>query len=194
MTSTNHLSSPRRRATPRSQWGCAVPVVSLLFLAGLATACGHGSAAPGVARVGSSSTPTSQAPLAAPATTVPTAASTAALTKFAACVRKQGLANFPDPPWGNGELDNLGFTKQVLEKYENGACQKYFLAAGGTIPTPAENQQRLEQLLKIAKCMRAHGIVDFPDPSSQGGFKIPVPVADEPGDTAAAKVCGAPPA
>jgi hypothetical protein len=125
---------------------------------------------------------------------VPTAASTAALTKFAGCVRKQGLANFPDPPWGNGELDKLGFTKQVLEKYEDGACQKYFLAAGGTIPTPAENQQRLEQLLKIAKCMRAHGIADFPDPSSQGGFKIPVPVAGDPGDTAAAKVCGAPPA
>jgi len=105
-----------------------------------------------------------------------------------------GACELSRPPVGDGELDNLGFTKQVLEKYENGACQKYFLAAGGTMPTPAENQQRLEQLLKIAKCMRAHGIVDFPDPSSQGGFKIPVPVADEPGDTAAAKVCGAPPA
>jgi hypothetical protein len=167
--------------------------VALLFLAGVATACGHGPAAPGVARVRSSSTPTSQAPLGAEATTVPTPASMAALTKFAACVRKQGLTNFPDPPWGNGELDRLGFTKQVLEKYEDGACEKYFLAAGGAIPTPAENQQRLEQLLGIAKCMRAHGVVDFPDPSSQGGFKMPLSVADQPGYSAAAKVCGAPP-
>ncbi len=168
-------------------------MVALASLAGLATACGHGSASPGVARVGSSSSPTSQAPLAAVATTLPTAASTAALGKFAACVRKKGLTNFPDPPWGNGELDRLGFTKLVLEKYEDGACEKYFLAAGGTIATPAENQQRLEQLLKIAKCMRAHGIVDFPDPSSQAGFRMPVAVADGPGYSQAAKVCGAPP-
>jgi hypothetical protein len=123
---------------------------------------------------------------------VPTAASTAALTRFAACVRKHGLTNFPDPPWGNGELDELGFAKQVLAKYEEGACRKYFLGAGGGLPTPAENQQRLEQMLEIARCMRAHGIVDFADPSSQGGFKMPVSEAGVPGYPAAARACGAP--
>jgi hypothetical protein len=82
----------------------------------------------------------------------------------------------------------------VLEKYEDGACRKYFLAAGGYVATPAENQQRLEQMLRTARCMRAHGIVDFPDPTSQGGIALPELVAREPGYPAAAKVCGAPPA
>lgn len=172
----------------------AASVVGLILCAALATACGDGSGAPGAARVGVSSAPTSQAPLAAPATTLPTAASTAALTEFAACVRKQGLTNFPDPPWGNGELDKLGFTKQVLEKYEDAACRKYFVGAGGVIATPAENQQHVEQMLDIAKCMRAHGIVDFPDPTSEGDFKMPVSVPGEPGYSAASEVCGAPPA
>ena len=167
-------------------------MVALLFLSALATACGNGSGPGGVASVGPSSTPTGQPVVPAAATTVPTAASSSALTQFAACVRKHGIVNFPDPPWPNGELNKLGFTKQVLGKYENGACYKYFLAAGG-VPTPAENQRRMEQMLRTARCMRAHGIVNFPDPSSQGAISMPQVVADEPGYGAAAKACGAPP-
>ncbi len=171
----------------------AAPIVALLFLAVLATACGHGPAAPGVARVGSRSTSTSQPVVAAPVTSVPNAAQTAASTEFAACLRKEGLAHFPDPPYSAGELNNLGYTKQVVQKYENGACHKYALA-GGWIPTAAENQQHMEQMLAMAKCMRAHGVAGFPDPSSQGGVMMGVPVAEEPSYSAAAKVCGAPPA
>lgn len=184
--SKRYSSSTSGQGTPRSQWGRAVPVVAVLFLAALATACGNGSVAPGVASVGSSPTSTSQAAVAAPVTTLPTPASAAAL---AACFRKQGLTNFPDPPYADGELNRLGFTKQVVEKYENGACRKDALAAG-VVQTPAENQQHLEQMLRIAKCMRAHGIVNFPDPNSQGTFLMSPSLADEPGYSAAAKVCG----
>jgi len=182
-----------RMAVTASTRKRAAGIVGVLFLATLATACGHGPAAPGVARVGSRSRSTSQALVAAPATSVPSAAQTAASTEFAACLRKEGLTHFPDPPYSAGELNNLGYTKQVVQKYENGACHKYALA-GGWVPTPAENQQHMEQMLAMAKCMRAHGVGGFPDPSSQGGFMMPVPVAEEPGYSAAAKVCGAPPA
>ncbi len=180
------------RGTPRSLWRRTVPVVAVLVLAALATACGHGNAAPGVASVGSSPTSTSQAPVAAPVTTLPSPASTAAATELAACIRKHGLTSFPDPPYADGELNRLGFTKQVVEKYENGACRKYALAAG-VVETPAENQERLEQMLAIAKCMRAHGVVNFPDPSAEGALMMPESVANEPEYSAAAKVCGAPP-
>jgi hypothetical protein len=111
---------------------------------------------------------------------------------LAACLRKQGLTNFPDPPYANGELNKLGFTRQAIEKYENGACHKYALAAGA-VETPAENQQHLEQMLAIAKCMRAHGVVNFPDPSAQGALMMPVSVGNEPEYSSAAKTCGAPP-
>ena len=117
----------------------------------------------------------------------------AAATALATCFRKHGLTNFPDPPYADGELNRLGFTKQAVEKYENGACRKYALAAG-VVQTPAENQQRLEQMLEIAKCMHTHRIVNFPDPNSQGTFFISQSLADEPGYSAAAKVCRAPPA
>jgi len=170
----------------------AVRTVAVLFLAAVATACGHGPASPGVASVGSRSTSTSPV-VAGPATSVPNAAQTAASTEFAACLRKQGLTHFPDPPYAAGELNNLGYTKLVVQKYESGACHKYALA-GGWVPTPAENQQHMDQMLAMAKCMRAHGVAGFPDPSSQGGVMMPVPVAEEPGYSAAAKVCGAPPA
>ena len=56
---------------------------------------------------------------------------------------------FPDPPHAHDELNKLGFTKQALEKYENGVCHADALAAG-TVETPAELQQHLEQMLKIA--------------------------------------------
>ncbi|MGD0810621.1 MAG: hypothetical protein ABSA91_13085 [Acidimicrobiales bacterium] len=127
--------------------------------------------------------------MAAPATTLPTPASAAAATGMAACFRRQGLTKFPDPPYADGELNRLGFTKQVVEKYENGACRKYALAAG-VVQTPSEDQQRVDQMLEIAKCMRAHGIVNFPDPNSQGEVAMPQVVADEPGYSAAAKICG----
>ena len=162
----------------------------VLLLTALATACGHGSsAAPGVASAGSSSTSTTLAVVAAPVTTLPTAASAAAATELAACFRRQRLTNFPDPPYADGELNRLGFTKQVVEKYENGVCRKYALAAG-VVQTPAEDQQRVEQMLKIANCMRAHGVVNFPDPNSQGAIAMPQVVADEPGYSVAAKLCG----
>jgi hypothetical protein len=111
---------------------------------------------------------------------------------LAACLRKHGLTNFPDPPYAAGELSGLGFPKQVVEKYFNGACHKYALAAGA-VETPAENQQHLEQMLAIAKCMRAHGVVNFPDPSAQGALMMPVSVGNEPEYSSAAKMCGAPP-
>jgi hypothetical protein len=182
-----------RMAVTASTRRRAAPIVVLLVLAALPTACGRTPAAPGVASVGSRSTSTSQPVVAAPVTSVPSAAQTAASTEFAACLRKEGLTRFPDPPYSAGELNNLGYTKQVVQEYENGACHKYALA-GGWIPTAAENQQHMEQMLAMAKCMRAHGIVGFPDPSSQGGVMMPVSVAEEPGYSAAAKVCQAPPA
>lgn len=46
------------------------------------------------------------------------------------------------------------------------ACRKLRPAMG---LTPAEQQAAVDQLLKLASCMRAHGITGFPDPSTSGG-------------------------
>jgi hypothetical protein len=63
------------------------------------------------------------------------------------------------------------------------------------VQTPEEIQQHLDQMLKIAECMRAHGVTDFPDPTANGAFSSPVnsPITNTPGYAAAARTCGGPP-
>jgi hypothetical protein len=115
-----------------------------------------------------------------------------AMTKFAQCVRKHGFPKFPDPPYSKGELNSLGLTTQRIGPLENGACHSDALAAG-IVETRAELQQRLAAGLKVAECMRSHGVTNFPDPSSNGAFMLSPSVGNDAGYAAAAKTCSAPP-
>jgi hypothetical protein len=45
-------------------------------------------------------------------------------------------------------------------------------AGGTTPPNPADQAKHYQQALKFSKCMRAHGVTDFPDPSAGGGIQI----------------------
>ncbi|HUY60033.1 MAG TPA: hypothetical protein VMV16_10020 [Solirubrobacteraceae bacterium] len=48
-------------------------------------------------------------------------------------------------------------------------------ACGGSTPTKASQKTAFKgsgSALKLAHCMRTHGVPDFPDPSSRGGFGI----------------------
>jgi hypothetical protein len=40
---------------------------------------------------------------------------------------------------------------------------------GGAAPTPAQQAQAQVTQLKFSRCMRAHGVPNFPDPSGSGG-------------------------
>jgi hypothetical protein len=48
------------------------------------------------------------------------------------------------------------------------ACSIPFVSAAKPSPTPNAYQQALA----YARCMRSHGVSDFPDPSSNGAFQI----------------------
>jgi hypothetical protein len=89
--------------------------------------------------------------------------------KFSACMRKHGVTNFPDPNgqgvirFGSGMgIDPSSPTFQSARS----ACQK--LLPNGGEPTPAQQAQMQQQMLALSKCMRAHGIKDFPDPTDNG--------------------------
>ena len=41
-----------------------------------------------------------------------------------------------------------------------------------TPPNPVIAAKQYEQAVKFTRCMRAHGIADFPDPSTGGGIQI----------------------
>ncbi|MGB9112670.1 MAG: hypothetical protein WCF24_08080 [Acidimicrobiales bacterium] len=177
----------RRRELWAGTIGLSLAAVSVLF-----AACG-GASSPGVASSnGSSTSTTNPGGVAGSSGSPPTAAQLRAMVKFAQCVRAHGLSKFPDPPYSNGELNKLGFTKPALEKYENGSCHADALAAGA-VESQGEIDQYIKMYLKMANCMRAHGIANFPDPNGKGQLNVSESVEYEAGYPAAAKVCGAPP-
>jgi hypothetical protein len=87
--------------------------------------------------------------------------------KFAACMRANGLPDFPDPQLQGGGI-GISAPQGADAAKVNAATQKckQYLPNGGE-PTKLD-PQRLEKLRKLAKCMREHGITDFPDPTDQG--------------------------
>jgi hypothetical protein len=124
----------------------------------LAAGCGGGSS---VASLGKSKPPS-----AAPSATG-TAPYTTAL-KYARCMRQHGEPDFPDPS------NPGGFSTKALEALDtashqyvsaNSTCQRLLPNDGQ--PTPAELQQSINNGLRFAHCMRAHG-VPFQDPGISG--------------------------
>jgi hypothetical protein len=94
---------------------------------------------------------------------------------YSQCMRAHGVADFPDPPSTGGGfqlqagpgtgLDPSSATFQNADK----ACKSLLPAGlGGPGGISAADKQKL---LAFSRCMRAHGVPDFPDPSfdSNGG-------------------------
>jgi hypothetical protein len=125
---------------------------------------------------------------------------------FAKCMRAHGVSNFPDPT--GGEL-NLQVQKTPNSTSVNGvevngpvfqsalqACRSY-LPNGGH-PSAAQTAKVKAQALAMSRCMRSHGVPNFPDPQFRnapgGGFGIRIggPGIDpsSPAFQAAQKACG----
>jgi hypothetical protein len=85
--------------------------------------------------------------------------------KGADCMRSHGVPNFPDPSAGGGfQLGaNPGFNPQspAFQSAQK-ACAKLLPGDGG--PPPMSESQRLAAIA-FAKCMRKHGLPNFPDPT-----------------------------
>ena len=91
--------------------------------------------------------------------------------KYAQCMRSHGVVDFPDPS-SNGTIVVSGSVSQSPQyPAADETCHK--LLPNGGIPTAAQQAEGLAQLLKVSVCMRAHGIRDFPDPTSNG-IQIPI--------------------
>ena len=109
----------------------------------------------------------------------PTATSTAtaraddqdAPLKFSQCMRAHGMSWFPDPQPGTGGLQIKVPAGQDKAKVDAAmaACQK-FMPNGG-VPEKMDPEQ-LEQARQMSKCMREHGITNFPDPNPNGQLML----------------------
>jgi hypothetical protein len=102
----------------------------------------------------------------------------AAGIKFADCMRSHGVPNFPDPGSGGGIQFNAGSgidPQSPAFRAAQNAC--FRLLPGGGPGHGGFSEARKQQMLRLAKCMRAHGVPSFPDPTSRppslaGGFGI----------------------
>jgi len=179
---------------PRRPPVVLVSVVTVAAFAVLAAGCGGGGGSPGIASVADSATTTSTStsattqsgtgsgdkplgPAGGPAGgqfQIAMNVGTADGEKFATCMRKHGITNFPDPS-GSGVItihSGMGIDPgSPAFRSARTACEK--LLPNGGQPTPAQIAQRQQQMLTFSSCMRAHGLKDFPDPSN-GGLRIQV--------------------
>ena len=101
---------------------------------------------------------------------------------YSACMRSHGVSRFPDP-LGNGQLPKVGLQQLGISSSRfqsaQSACRDFY-PTGGSLQhqeaacgrnddcSPAVVQQWLNADRKLARCMRSHGLPNFPDPAEGG--------------------------
>ena len=87
---------------------------------------------------------------------------------FAKCMRANGVSNFPDPNAGGGFAFHASgsVSSSPAFKTAQARCQKLLPSGGPLSPGPPPSAQTMTQLLRIAACMRQHGVPQFPDPTT----------------------------
>jgi hypothetical protein len=148
-----------------------VAAALLLGLAFVAAACSSGPATPGV-QGASSGTPTTGASTANQGAPTLTPAQRAAELAYSECMRSHGVPDFPDPN-SHGQLLISGGPGSDLNP-DSPAFKNADKACQSKQPKPTQQQQAQAQqfALRVAECMRRHGIKDYPDPPSGSGGRI----------------------
>ena len=79
-------------------------------------------------------------------------------------MRAHGVTNFPDPSANGGFAFNTGSGVVSSPTFQTAqaTCQKFMGGGAGFQANPSK--QTMAKLLRIATCMRAHRIHQFPDP------------------------------
>jgi hypothetical protein len=153
--------------------------IALASLAITAAGCGGKPASTGVAQLPSSTTTTTSSESGGSPTTA--ASKDRAIQRYASCMRSHGVPKFPDPKASSGGMSltigpGSGVDPNAPQfKTAEKACHK-LMPGGGKAPSPAQQAKALAQMLKFSACMRAHGLPDFPDPttSSDGGIQLSI--------------------
>jgi len=80
--------------------------------------------------------------------------------RFAECIRAHGVSDFPDPDASNGFEYGVSVTPAVWSTAVD-ACKD--LQPPGSLSAERDPEQEKEALA-FARCVREHGVRDFPDP------------------------------
>lgn len=158
----------------------AAAIVTTLPFALLAVGCGGSSRSP-VAQLGATTT------LLGATTTLSSPSSTTqhgGVVAFARCMRTHGVSNWPDPTSSGVfqksklTLQQLGISGSRLQAAQS-ACRQ--LLPNGGVPTQAQLRQARVQALRFSRCIRSHGLPNFPDPGSDGRIPDPASVGIDQG-------------
>src|SRR4051812_39224544 len=137
--------------------------VALGLAAVLTTGCSSGDGGgPGVASLGAGSTSAS----------AKAGSGKADPLKYSQCMRKHGVAKFPDPS-ADGQLRIAAGPGSGIDP-ESSVFKAAQQACKALEPTPpaGDRKKMYDALLKFAQCMRKHGVAKFPDPDPGGGLTI----------------------
>ena len=153
-----------RRAWPRPA-RTAAAIIAAAILALLAAAC-SGTASPAGGSPGAGGSANSSSAVA-----------------YSACMRSHGVPNFPDPDSSGqlpkGDAQQFGVSTSQYQAAQR-ACQ-HLLPTGGSLLQQeyqcmqnndcpqALVQRMLTAMRKLARCMRSHGMPNFPDPAPDSG-------------------------
>jgi len=169
MNHSTRVTRRSRRARPRPAPAAAV-IIATAAVALLAACSGSPSSA------GSGGSPGAGGSAAA-----------ASAVAYSACMRSHGVPNYPGPGSG-GQLPKTGAQPLGVSASQYQAAQQAcrpLLPAGGSFQQqehqcmqnsdcpPALVQQMMTGDLKLVRCMRFHGVPNFPDPTN-GGSSGPV--------------------
>jgi hypothetical protein len=152
------------------RWRAGSLAAALAGLALLVAACGNGeSSGTAVASVPSASSSASQAP---------GAGQRGDPVKYSQCMRSHGVPKFPDPNAQGGlaiDGSKLGLDPRSAQfKAAEAACKS--LMPQGPPPDPKQAAAGQQMALAYSRCMRSHGVKNFPDPKlSSGGVELTVP-------------------
>ena len=95
------------------------------------------------------------------------------LRDLARCIRAHGLPSFPDPQVGRDGVPRFPDSAPHVPQQTQQACSSIAsrIPPGYSETQPASTDD-LRKLLRLAACIRAHGVRDWPDPNSLGQFPI----------------------
>ncbi len=160
------IDPQRPLGTPRARRVSAAILVSGVLVAG----CGSATRTTTMVVLGGASAPASTTAAGSPsraASPAPSRGGQGTLLEFAKCMRAHGVSNFPDPiPSGDGFQLGSGLDRSAPAfKAAQAKCHTLLPVPGGP-GGPKFSEQSLIKVRQAAVCMRAHGISQFPDPTT----------------------------
>jgi hypothetical protein len=88
-----------------------------------------------------------------------------------ACYRTHGDPSFPDPVYDpNDGRWHFAVSPGTAPSSTQRACQHLFPSANASPPVP---QAQFQALVRLAECIRSHGVPNWPDPDPDGSFGLP---------------------